>query len=180
MITAGRASRCPREVPPSRPALVNLGDALDAAAAPVLRERLIGELRRGPALLVLDLSHVSSCDVVGLAVLIGTQRRARQLGVSVRLAAPSPAAANALRSTGLEHSFTISQDTGTGCSPRVWTGQQIPLRSPAGPAAGKATRHPEASAEDGLGLWHRPGITLAGAVWRLARSGGCRGRFLAR
>ena len=112
MITADRRPclPLPREVPPSRPALVSLGDALDAEAAPVLRERLFSELRRGPGLLVLDLSHVSSCDVVGLAVLIGTQRRARQLGVSMRLAAPSPAAANALRSTGLEHSFTISQD----------------------------------------------------------------------
>lgn len=72
MITAGRASRRPWEVPPSRPTIVSLGDALDTGAAPALRERLTGELRRGPALLVLDLSHVSSCDVVGLAVLIGT------------------------------------------------------------------------------------------------------------
>ena len=47
---------------------------------------------------------------MGLAVLIGAQRRARQLGVSVRLAAPSPAVANVLRSTGLERSFTIRQD----------------------------------------------------------------------
>lgn len=110
MITADRASRRPREGPPSRPAIVSVGDALDAGAAPALRERLTGELLRGPDLLVLDLSRVSSCDVVGLAALIGTQRRARQLGLSVRLAAPSPAAANALRSTGLERSFTISQD----------------------------------------------------------------------
>jgi anti-sigma B factor antagonist len=110
MITTDCASRRPREGPSSGLAIVSLHDALDINAAPALRERLTGELHRGPALLVLDLSHVSSCDVVGLAVLIGTQRRARQRGVSVRLVAPSPAAANVLRSTGLERSFTICQD----------------------------------------------------------------------
>ena len=108
MITVG----CARlgEVPPGGLAIVSLGGALDAGTAPALRERLTSELRRRPALLVLDLSLVSSCDVVGLAVLIGAQRRARQLGLSVRLAAPSPAAANALRSTGLGRSFTICPD----------------------------------------------------------------------
>jgi hypothetical protein len=61
------------------------------------------------------------------------QRRARQLGLSVRLAAPSPAVANALHSTGLERSFTISQDP-FGALIRVRTGQQVPLRFPAMPA----------------------------------------------
>ena len=108
MITVGRSQ--PGEVLPGGLAIVGLRGALDTGAAPALRERLTGELRRGPALLVLDLSHVSSCDVVGLAVLIGAQRRARQFGLSVRLATPSPAVAHALRSTGLERSFTICQD----------------------------------------------------------------------
>jgi anti-sigma B factor antagonist len=77
MITARLRLPPPREVPPSGRAIVSLHDALDINAAPALREHLTGELHRGPALLVFDLSHVSSCDVVGLAVLIGTQRRAR-------------------------------------------------------------------------------------------------------
>jgi anti-anti-sigma regulatory factor len=63
---------------------------------------------------------------VGLAVLIGAQRRARQLGVSVHLVAPSPAVANLVRSIGLERSFTICQDRfGTLASG---------LDEPAGPA----------------------------------------------
>jgi anti-anti-sigma regulatory factor len=67
-------------------------------------------LHRGTSLLVLDLSGVLSCDVSGLAVLIGTQRRARLLGTVVRLAAPSPPVAKLLRSTGLDRSFTICPD----------------------------------------------------------------------
>jgi len=46
----------------------------------------------------------------GLAVLIGTQRRARPLGIVVRLAAPSLPVARLLRLTGLDRSFTICPD----------------------------------------------------------------------
>jgi anti-anti-sigma factor len=90
--------------------VVRLRDALDVAAAPALRERLIGLLRPGMRLLVLDLSRVPSCDSAGLAVLIGAQRRARLLGVVLRLAAPSPPVAKLLRLTGLDHSLTICPD----------------------------------------------------------------------
>jgi anti-anti-sigma factor len=44
---------------------------------------------------------VSFCDVAGLAVLIGTQRRATARGIIVRLAAPRPQVAKLLRITGL-------------------------------------------------------------------------------
>ncbi|MCW2935132.1 MAG: Anti-anti-sigma regulatory factor (antagonist of anti-sigma factor)-like protein [Actinomycetia bacterium] len=104
------ASRQDRETPPSGRTIVRLRDALDIDAAHELRERLIDVLDRGAGLLVLDLSGVPSCDVVGLAVLIGTQRRARQRGIEVRLAAPSPAVVKVLSSTGLYRSFTICPD----------------------------------------------------------------------
>jgi anti-anti-sigma factor len=90
--------------------IVRLRGALDVAAAPALRERLIGLLRPGMRLLVLDLSRVPSCDPAGLAVLIGTQRRARLLGIVVRLAAPSLPVAKLLRLTGLDRSLTICPD----------------------------------------------------------------------
>ncbi len=51
-----------------------------------------------------------SCDTAGLALLIGTQRRARLLGIVVRLAAPSLSVAKLLRLTGLDRSFTICPD----------------------------------------------------------------------
>src|SRR5580704_8597351 len=62
--------------PPAR-TIVRLRGALDVAATPALRERLIGMLHPGISLLVFDLSRVPSCDAAGLAMLIGAQRRAR-------------------------------------------------------------------------------------------------------
>jgi anti-anti-sigma factor len=93
----------------SRPAftIARLEGDLDIATTPVLRERLLSVLRPGMPLLVLDLSGVSFCDVSALAVLIGTQRRARGLGITVRLAAPRPQMAKLLRVTGLDRVFTI-------------------------------------------------------------------------
>jgi anti-anti-sigma factor len=87
--------------------LVQLSGGLDFAAAPALREQLIDVLHRGTGLLILDLSHVLSCDAAGLAVLIGTQRRASLLGTKVRLLAPSLPVRQVLRSTGLDRSFSI-------------------------------------------------------------------------
>ena len=98
--------------PPSDRIVVKLSGGLDSAAAPALREQLIDVLHRGTGVLVLDLSRVLSCDTAGLAVLIGTQRRARLLGIMMRLAAPSPPVTRLLRSTGLYRSFTICPDLG--------------------------------------------------------------------
>jgi anti-anti-sigma factor len=100
----------PETVPSAARIIVRLRGALDVAAAPALRERLIGLLHPGTRLLVLDLSQVRSCDPAGLAVLIGTQRRAGLLGIIVRLAAPSLPVAKLLRLTGLDRSFIISPD----------------------------------------------------------------------
>lgn len=99
-----------RSARPSGRTLVSLRDGLDLAGAPALRERLNDELRRCADLLILDLSLVPSCDAAGLAVLIGTQRRARLLGITMRLVAPGLSVSKVLRSTGLERSFTIWPD----------------------------------------------------------------------
>ena len=114
MTSAGATSRPtgsrPEKGLPAARTVVRLRDALDAAAVPALRERLIGLLRPGMRLLVLDLSRVPSCDSAGLAVLIGAQRQARLLGVVLRLAAPSPPVTKLLRLTGLDRSLTICPD----------------------------------------------------------------------
>jgi anti-anti-sigma factor len=98
-------------VTPSAPSsgriIVRLTGGLDLAAAPALREQLIDVVHRGTGVLVVDLSCIQSCDAAGLAVLVGTQRRARLFGTMMRLLAPSPAVTKVLRSTGLERSFTI-------------------------------------------------------------------------
>ena len=70
--------------------IAELSGELDIAGAPALREQLLGLLRSGSSRLVIDLSKVSHCDASGLAVLIGTGRRARLLGGFLRLAAVSP------------------------------------------------------------------------------------------
>ena len=115
-MTAVDAVRGPAQAPAeaslsvlSRPGLTiaRLEGELDIATTPALRERLLGALGPGVRLLVIDLSGVSFCDVSGLAVLIGTQRRARARGITVRLAAPRPQMAKLLRITGLDRSFTV-------------------------------------------------------------------------
>jgi anti-anti-sigma factor len=81
--------------------VAELTGALDIANAPALRDQLLGLLRRSSSRLVLDLSKVTYCDPSGLAVLVGTGRRARLLGGSLRLAAISPQVEEALQTTGL-------------------------------------------------------------------------------
>jgi anti-anti-sigma factor len=92
--------------------VAELGGDLDVAAASPLRERLRGLLRPGTSLLVIDLSGVSSCEVAGLAVLIGIQRWAAARGITVRLAAPGPAVAELLRVTGLDRALAIDAAPG--------------------------------------------------------------------
>ncbi|MFC6879589.1 MULTISPECIES: STAS domain-containing protein [Actinomadura] len=92
--------------------IVGLSGVLDGAAAPALREHLIGALRRSGRLLILDLSEVASADAAGLAVLIGIRRRAAGLGITLRLAAPVPQVAERLRAMGLDRALTVRPATG--------------------------------------------------------------------
>ena len=78
-----------------------------SAAAPALREHLIGALRHSGRLLILDLGEVTSADAAGLAVLVGIRRRAAGLGVALRLAAPDPQVGALLHATGLDRVLTV-------------------------------------------------------------------------
>ena len=90
--------------------VVRLDDDLGIAAAPALRGRLISLLRPGTRLVILDLSRVRSCDMAGLAVLIGTQRRARERRIVMRLVAPSLPVTELLHSSGLERYLAVCPD----------------------------------------------------------------------
>jgi anti-anti-sigma factor len=79
---------------------------LGIASAPALRGQLRG-LLRAASHLVIDLSAVEDADASGLAVLVGSGRRARLLGGSLRLAAPSPEVARVLSATGLNQHLDI-------------------------------------------------------------------------
>jgi anti-anti-sigma factor len=87
--------------------VVPLYGRLDIASAPALRTHLIATLRHTARLLVLDLGEVSFCDTAGLAVLIGTERRATGLGITLHLANPRPQVAKLLRVTGLDRRLTL-------------------------------------------------------------------------
>jgi anti-sigma B factor antagonist len=84
-----------------------LSGALDVTRAPALREQLLSLLRPAASRLVLDLSLVSHIDASGLAVLVGTQRRAGLLGGSLRLAAVRPAVDMAVRAAGLDRLLDV-------------------------------------------------------------------------
>jgi anti-anti-sigma factor len=118
--------------PPDLPAgstVVSLDGDLGIAGARELRERLIRMLSPEIRLMIVDLSRVESCEPAGLAVLIGTQRRARERGIVVRLVAPSPAVAEQLHSTGLERCLTVCPDLPSALG---W-GRGEPARAAAAP-----------------------------------------------
>jgi anti-anti-sigma factor len=87
--------------------LVKVRGDLDIATAPALRERLVAALRPRTGPLILDLSGVSFCDAAGLAVLIGTQRRAGAHGIVMLVAAPGRQLRAMLSVTGLDRSLSI-------------------------------------------------------------------------
>ena len=86
--------------------VAELSGELGIASAPALREQL-HDLLRAASHLILDLSAVEHADAAGLAVLVGSGRRARLLGGSLRLAAPSPEAARVLSATGIDQHLDI-------------------------------------------------------------------------
>jgi anti-anti-sigma factor len=86
--------------------VAELSGELGIASAPALREQLIS-LLRAASHLIIDLSAVEHADASGLAVLVGSGRRARLLGGSLRLAAPSPGVARVLSATGLNQHLDI-------------------------------------------------------------------------
>ena len=90
-----------------RQVIVTLRGELDITSAPALREQLRSLLRPGASELVVDLSAVRDADASGLAVLVGSQRRAVLLGGGLRLAAPQPAVVRILAATGLSRHLDL-------------------------------------------------------------------------
>jgi anti-sigma B factor antagonist len=86
--------------------IATLSGELGIASAPALRDQLL-RLLRAASHLIIDLSAVEHADASGLAVLVGSRRRARLLGGSLRLAAPSPEVARVLSATGMNQHFEI-------------------------------------------------------------------------
>jgi anti-anti-sigma factor len=87
--------------------LLRMRGEIDLASAPGVRDQLFDLLRPGMGLVILDLSGVSFCDASGLAVLVGSHRRATTLGVTLRLTALRPTLARLLCINGLDRVLTI-------------------------------------------------------------------------
>ncbi|GAA4620028.1 STAS domain-containing protein [Actinoallomurus vinaceus] len=80
---------------------------LDIATTATVRDRILTLLEDTTTPLVIDLSGVSFCDASGLAMLVGTKRRAGSQGLTVSLVAPCPTVRKLLRITGLDRAFAI-------------------------------------------------------------------------
>jgi anti-sigma B factor antagonist len=83
-----------------------LSGELGIASAAALREQILS-LLRAASHLIIDLSALEHADAGALAVLVGSGRRAKLLGGSLRLAAPSPEVARVLSATGLNQHLDI-------------------------------------------------------------------------
>ena len=88
-------------------AIAELSGELDLVSSPDLRDELLSLLRRSSSRLVVDLSRVTYADASGLAVLVGTGRRARLLGGSLRLAAVPPQVDQVLHVPGLHRHLDV-------------------------------------------------------------------------
>ncbi|GAB3962781.1 STAS domain-containing protein [Actinoallomurus acanthiterrae] len=80
---------------------------LDIATTAAVRDRVLAVVKDTTTPLIIDLSEVSFCDASGLAMLVGTKRRAESRGVTVVLVAPCPIVGKLLHITGLDRAFAI-------------------------------------------------------------------------
>lgn len=92
---------------------VVVGGGLTRATVPGLRELLLGACHSPVRQLTLDLSGVTSCDTLGLGLLVATARRIRLSGGDLRLATPSRAVVEALSDSGLIRLLRVLPDAGT-------------------------------------------------------------------
>jgi anti-anti-sigma factor len=131
--------------------IVELRGELDLTCSPDLRDQLLGLLRRRSARLVLDLSKVTYCDASGLAVLVGTARRASLLAGSVRLAAVSHQVDRALQVTGLHRHLDVFATVEAA----IASPQGI-MASPIGPAARDLAARVLPRVASGVSRFQRP------------------------
>jgi anti-sigma B factor antagonist len=89
--------------------IVRVSGALDRFSGPRLKDMLLRAVDTGTNQLIIDLSGVNSVDSSGLGVLVGTLKRARQVGGDLRLAGASHKLATMLTRMSLDH--VLGQDS---------------------------------------------------------------------
>jgi anti-sigma B factor antagonist len=145
--------------------IATLSGDLGIASASALREQILN-LLRAASHLIIDLSAVEHADASGLAALVGSGRRARLLGGSLRLAAPSPEVARVLSATGINRHLDIFPTVRAATT--VQPGQPGPI-FPAGSYVQRPTRpsavtpgRQASGRADSRDVWSRPGEDLVG------------------
>ena len=89
---------------------MSVAGEIDLYTAPKLHSELMSALSAtpgSPLRLVVDMTGVEFCDSTGMNVLLAAQRRAREDGGDLQLAAPRSAIRKVLHVTGLESVFTV-------------------------------------------------------------------------
>jgi anti-sigma B factor antagonist len=140
-----------------------LSGELGIASAPALREQL-RSLLRAASHLIIGLSAVEHADASGLAALVGSGRRARLLGGSLRLAAPSPEVARVLSATGLNQHLDIFPTIRAAI-----TGQPRPPEATFPPATVPARSRIDGGIGGGAAQSAMPAIDLADGTLRRFR-----------
>jgi anti-sigma B factor antagonist len=101
--------------------VMRLAGEIDVYTAPLVREKLDEQIRKGRNDLVLDLTDVSFLDSTGLGVLVGRLKHARTTGGSLCLFGADDRVLRVFSITGLDKVFEIypDLDTALGHGPRV-------------------------------------------------------------
>lgn len=87
--------------------VVKVTGEIDVYTAPALREELQAHQEAGAADLVVDLTEVPFMDSTGLGVLVGSLKRARTTGGSLRLVIDQEKVLKVFRITALTQVFEI-------------------------------------------------------------------------
>ncbi|MBD3146298.1 STAS domain-containing protein [Microbispora bryophytorum] len=104
---AVRDTTPPGRACPSVPTTIRLSGEIDIFTSPGLREDLLDVLRYSSGVLIVDLSGVAACDTCGLGVMVGIQRRAKAMGITLSLTAARPYLSRLFHATGLDRIIPI-------------------------------------------------------------------------
>ena len=86
---------------------------VDLATVSPLRDAIAEHLASGCTHLLLDLTGVTFIDSTGLGVLVGTSKKARGLGGSLRVVCQNPRILRLLAITGLTKTLAVHEDQDT-------------------------------------------------------------------
>ena len=93
--------------------VIRLGGEIDVYTAPLVREKLDEQIRKGRNDLVLDLTDVTFLDSTGLGVLVGRLKHARSTGGSLVLFGADARVLRVFSITGLDKVFEMFPDLET-------------------------------------------------------------------